>query len=63
MLLQHWELGDLKPELMDAMLALLPVGEQPGLLFKGLWLERMLEDVRSHVQGPLAFRTVGGWPQ
>ena len=51
-LLHHRELGDLKPsQLMDAMLALLPAGEQPGLLFKGLWLERMPEVVRSHVQG------------
>ena len=52
-LLHHRELGDLKPsQLMDAKLALLPAGEQPGLLFNGLCLERMPEVVRSHVQGP-----------
>ena len=51
-MLHYRELGDLKPsQLMDAMLAALPTGEQPGLLFKGLWLERMPEVVRSHVQG------------
>ncbi len=51
-LLHQRELGDLKlSQLMVAMLALLPAEEQPGLLFKGLWLERMLEVVCSHVQG------------
>ena len=51
-LLDYRELGDLKPsQFMAAMLAALPTGEQPGLLFKGLWLERMPEVVLSHVQG------------
>ena len=46
------ELGDQKPsQLMDQMLASLPRGEVPGLLFKGIFLDRMPEDLRVHVQG------------
>jgi hypothetical protein len=46
------ELGDQKPsQLMDQMLASLPRGEVPGLLFKGIFLDRMPADVRAHVQG------------
>ncbi len=57
MLLHYRELSDLKPsQLIDAMLALLPAGEPPGWLFKGLWLERMPEVVRSHVQGAARFQ-------
>lgn len=50
-LLHFRELGDQKPsQLMDQMLASLPRGEVPGLIFKGMFLSRMPEDVRVHVQ-------------
>lgn len=45
------ELGDLKPsQLMDSMLALLPATEQPGFIFKSLFLDRLPGDMRDHVQ-------------
>jgi len=49
----HWrELGDQRPsQLMDQLLATLPPGETPGLLFKGIFLDRMPTDLRAHVQG------------
>jgi len=51
-ILHYRELGDLKPsQLMDELLALLPTGEHPGLLFKTVFLNRLPEDVRAHVQG------------
>jgi len=51
-LLHYRELGDLKPsQLMDDMLAVLPAGEAPGILFKHIFLNRLPADVRAHVQG------------
>jgi len=50
-LLHMRELGDLKPsQLMDDMLALLPVSETPGVLFKSVFLARLPGDMRDHVQ-------------
>ena len=44
------ELGGRRPsELMEAMLALLPPGEQPGLLFKAHFLHRLPSDMRDRV--------------
>ena len=44
------ELGGRRPsELMEAMLALLPPGEQPGLLFKAHFLHRLPNDMRDRV--------------
>ena len=40
------ELGDMQPtQLMDNMLALLPNGEQPGILFKSEFLNRLPRDI------------------
>jgi len=51
-LLHFRELGDMQPsQLMDEMLAMLPQEEQPGLLFKRIFLDRLPDDVRRHVQG------------
>jgi len=51
-ILRFRELGDQKPsQLMDSLLALLPIGEEPGLLFKTVFLDRLPNDVRTHVQG------------
>ena len=45
------ELGDMKPsQLMDSMVALLPAGEAPGILFKSIFLSRLPADMRDHVQ-------------
>lgn len=42
---------DMRPSaIMTDMLALLPSQEQPGLLFKAVWLGRLSPDVRAHVQ-------------
>jgi len=50
-LLSFRELGDLKPsQLMNSMLALLPCGETTGFLFKKIFLDRLPNDVRTHVQ-------------
>jgi len=50
-LLHYRELGDMLPsQLMDEMLAILPEGEVPGLLFKTIFLNRLPADVRAHVQ-------------
>lgn len=44
------ELGGRRPsELMEAMLALLPPGEQPGLLFKAMFIHRLPNDMRDRV--------------
>lgn len=49
-LLRGGELGGRRPsDLMEEMLASLPVGEQPGLLFKGLFLNRLPSDLRDRV--------------
>lgn len=48
--LDHPGLGDMKPsQLLDGMLALLPVGEPPGLLFQGLFLRRLPAELRDHL--------------
>lgn len=50
LLLHHPDIGDRRPShLMDAMLALLPEGETPGLIFQGLFLERLPQDMRDHL--------------
>jgi len=50
-LLHYRELGDMLPsQLMDEMLAILPEGEVPGLLFKTIFLNRLPADVRAHMQ-------------
>jgi len=50
-LLNYRELGDMLPsQLMDEMLAILPEGKVPGLLFKTIFLNRLPADVRAHVQ-------------
>jgi len=44
------ELGGRRPsELMDSLLASLPPGEADGLLFKGVFLHRLPEDIRDQV--------------
>ena len=44
------ELGGRRPsELMEAMLALLPVGEQPGLLFKAHFIHKLPADMKDRV--------------
>ena len=49
-ILAHPGLGDLRPsQLLDAMLALLPVGEQPGVIFQALFLQRLPTDMRDHL--------------
>jgi len=51
-LLRFRELGDMPPsQLMDEMQAMLPQEEQPGLLFKRIFLDCLPDDVRQHVQG------------
>jgi len=50
-LLHFKEMANLRPSaLMTEMLTLLPAQEQPGMLFKALWLSRLPSDVRGHVQ-------------
>jgi len=49
-LLDHPGIGDLRPsQLLDNMLALLPPGEPPGLLFQGLFLRRLSAEVRDYL--------------
>ena len=49
-ILHHPHLGDTRPSvLMSKMLALLPRGEPPGILFQTAWLERLPAEVRSQV--------------
>ena len=49
-ILHHPHLGDARPSvLMSKMLALLPKGEPPGILFQTAWLERLPADVRAQV--------------
>ena len=49
-ILHHPHLGDARPSvLMSKMLALLPRGEPPGILFQTAWLERLPADVRGQV--------------
>ena len=49
-ILHHPHLGDARPStLMSRMLALLPKGEPPGLLFQSAWLERLPANVRHMV--------------
>jgi len=50
-LLHYRELGDMLPsQLMDEMLAILPEGEVPGLLFKTIFLNRLPADVHAQMQ-------------
>ena len=49
-ILHHPHLGDTRPSvLMSKMLALLPRGEPPGILFQTAWLEWLPAEVRSQV--------------
>jgi len=49
-LFDHPDLGDRRPsELMDALLSLLPPGEQPGDLFIGQFLRRLPADMRAQL--------------
>ena len=49
-ILAHPGLGDLRPtQLLDAMMALLPLGEPPGILFQALFLQRLPVDMRNHL--------------
>jgi len=49
-LIDHPGAGDLRPsQLLDNMLALLPPGEPPGLLFQGLFLRRLPAEIRDHL--------------
>jgi len=51
-ILSFKELGGMQPsQLMDELLALHPDGEEPGTLFKGIFLARLPQDMRDHVQG------------
>jgi len=46
-IIHHPQLGDMRPsQLMDSMMALLPPDEPPGLLFQGLFLERLPAEMR-----------------
>lgn len=46
----HADLGDRRPsQLMDSMLAAMPDGEQPGILFQYLFLERLPADMQNHL--------------
>lgn len=46
-ILHHPGLGDARPSvLMSKMLALLPKGETPGILFQTAWLERLPAEIR-----------------
>ena len=43
-------LSDQRPsELMDKMLMLLPEDEKPGFFFRGLFMDRLPTDIRSHL--------------
>lgn len=49
-ILGHPGLGDLRPsQLLDSMVALLPPGEQPGILFQALFLQRLPADMSDHL--------------
>lgn len=51
-ILHYRELGEMRPsQLMDELLALLPPGELPGILFKQVFMGRLPSDVRAHVRG------------
>jgi len=48
--IHHPGIGDLRPsQLLDAMLSLLPPGEQPGNLFQALFLERLPAEMRNQL--------------
>jgi len=50
-ILSFKELGGMHPsQLMDELLALHPDGEEPGSLFKGIFLARLPQDMRDHIQ-------------
>jgi hypothetical protein len=51
-LLDHPALGDSRPSaLMDSMLAVLPPGEQAGVVFLAMFLRRLPTDLRDHLAG------------
>ena len=57
-ILHHPHLGDARPSvLMSKMLALLPKGEAPGILFQTAWLERLPAEVR-HLMTTCDFASV-----
>jgi len=48
--IHHPGIGDLRPsQLLDSMLSLLPVGEQPTILFQALYLERLPSEIRDQL--------------
>jgi len=50
-MLTYKELGGMQPsQLMDELLALHPSEEEPGTLFKAVFLSRLPQDMRDHVQ-------------
>ena len=56
-IIHHPDIGDRRPsQLMASMLALLPAGEQPNILFQALYLERLPEDMRKAL-GTIKFET------
>jgi len=49
-LLHAPDIGDRRPsQLMESLLAMLPQGEVDGLIFKGIFVSRLPEDLRDHV--------------
>ena len=49
-LIHSRDLGNRRPiQLMEAMLALLPPGEEDGILFKTLYVTKLPKEVRGHV--------------
>ena len=56
-IIHHPDIGDRRPsQLMASMLALLPEGERPNVLFQALFLERLPEDMRKTL-GTIKFET------
>jgi len=49
-LLHAPDIGDRRPsQMMETLLAMLPQGEADGLIFKGIFVSRLPEDIRDHV--------------
>jgi hypothetical protein len=56
-LLDHPDIGDMRPSmLMDSMLALLLLGDQPGTLFRAMFLRRLPTNMKDQL-GALEFKT------
>ena len=62
-ILHMQELGDMQPtQLMDNMLALLPNGEQPGILFKSVFLAGFPEICETMCRNVQQSWSVATWP-